>query len=146
MTPKTLVNVAPMTATPLGPSTRAIPLTEPATVPLGAFMDGLAALVPEAEETGRLPASVPMGSLSAPLAPVARAVAQVYLQLARDMLLPEEVTLAPAELAAEQCVARDDESVWNWVIFPEGFSAPRLLELARLQAWTLKPANVSDEW
>ena len=62
------------------------------------------------------------------------------------MILPAEVTLAPAELAAEQCVARDDESVWNWVIFPEGFSAPRLLELARLQAWTLKPANVSDEW
>jgi hypothetical protein len=26
------------------------------------------------------------------------------------------------------------------VIFPEGFHAPRIMELARLQAWTLKPA------
>jgi hypothetical protein len=26
------------------------------------------------------------------------------------------------------------------VIFPEGFHAPKIIELARLQAWTLKPA------
>jgi len=26
------------------------------------------------------------------------------------------------------------------VIFPEGFHATKIIELARLQAWTLKPA------
>ena len=30
--------------------------------------------------------------------------------------------------------------LWSWPIFPEGFHAPRIMELARLQAWTLKPA------
>ena len=28
----------------------------------------------------------------------------------------------------------------EWVIHKENFRAPKLLELARLQAWTLKPA------
>ena len=29
-----------------------------------------------------------------------------------------------------------------WPIHPAGFSAPELLELARLQGWTLKPARL----
>jgi hypothetical protein len=29
---------------------------------------------------------------------------------------------------------------FDWVIHPEGFQAPQLLDMARLQAWTLKPA------
>jgi len=32
------------------------------------------------------------------------------------------------------------DSSWGWVVFPEGFGAPGITELARLQAWTLKPA------
>jgi hypothetical protein len=31
---------------------------------------------------------------------------------------------------------------FNWAIQPEGFSAPELLELARLQERTLKPASL----
>lgn len=34
-----------------------------------------------------------------------------------------------------------DEGVWDWVIFPENFSAPSVIELARLQTWSLKPAR-----
>lgn len=41
----------------------------------------------------------------------------------------------------EQYVATDPVKTFNWIIHPEGFSAPNLLELARLQAWTLKPAR-----
>jgi hypothetical protein len=37
-------------------------------------------------------------------------------------------------------VADDSPDLWGWVIFPEGFRAPRMMALARLQAWTLKPA------
>jgi hypothetical protein len=37
-------------------------------------------------------------------------------------------------------VAKDDPKLWGWVIFPPGFRAPALMELARRQAWTLKPA------
>jgi hypothetical protein len=31
---------------------------------------------------------------------------------------------------------------FSWPIHPAGFSAPELLELGRLQAWTLKPARL----
>ncbi len=32
-----------------------------------------------------------------------------------------------------------DAGVWDWVIFPENFTAPSIVELARLQTWSLKP-------
>jgi len=42
----------------------------------------------------------------------------------------------------EKHVSTDGKGTFNWPIHPEGFSAPQLLELARLQAWTLKPARL----
>lgn len=42
--------------------------------------------------------------------------------------------------AFERHVAADTDKTYGWVIHPKGFSAPELLEQARLQAWTLKPA------
>jgi peptidoglycan/xylan/chitin deacetylase (PgdA/CDA1 family) len=42
----------------------------------------------------------------------------------------------------ERYVASDPVKTFNWVIHPQGFQAPELLELARLQAWTLKPARL----
>jgi hypothetical protein len=41
---------------------------------------------------------------------------------------------------ADRYVAQDSERLWGWVIFPQGFHAPHIMELARAQAWTLKPA------
>ncbi len=41
---------------------------------------------------------------------------------------------------ADKYVADDDPKIFNWVIHPAGFHAPKLMELAKLQAWTLKPA------
>ena len=29
---------------------------------------------------------------------------------------------------------------WDWIIFPEDFNAPEMVERARLQTWSLKPA------
>jgi hypothetical protein len=42
----------------------------------------------------------------------------------------------------ERYVATDAVKAFRWAIHPEGFSAPNLLELARLQAWTLKPGRL----
>jgi hypothetical protein len=42
----------------------------------------------------------------------------------------------------ERYVASDPVKTFNWVIHPADFQAPELLELARLQAWTLKPARL----
>ena len=52
----------------------------------------------------------------------------------------EEVTLRRGDLEAERYVADNGPRLWGWVIFPEGFDAPGMMEIAKLQAWTIKPA------
>ncbi len=44
------------------------------------------------------------------------------------------------ELEAKKYVADDSSRLWGWVIFPPGFDAPHMMEIAKLQAWTIKPA------
>ncbi|HEU0185141.1 MAG TPA: hypothetical protein VFS27_07485, partial [Blastocatellia bacterium] len=51
-----------------------------------------------------------------------------------------EIALRQGNFTADRYVADDSPRLWGWVIFPEGFRAPKIIELARLQAWTLKPA------
>jgi hypothetical protein len=53
---------------------------------------------------------------------------------------PQQVSVREGKLATEKYIAEDSPRLWGWVIFPEGFHAPKIMELARLQAWTLKPA------
>ena len=53
---------------------------------------------------------------------------------------PTNVARREGRYTADRYVAEDSPDLWGWVIFPEGFHAPRIMELARLQAWTLKPA------
>lgn len=44
-------------------------------------------------------------------------------------------------LLPERHVAKNTPGLFGgWVIHKSGFRAPKLMELARLQAWTLKPA------
>jgi hypothetical protein len=54
--------------------------------------------------------------------------------------LPERIAILPAELTSRRWVARDSAAIWDWPIFPAGFHAPHLMEMAALQAWTIKPA------
>lgn len=42
----------------------------------------------------------------------------------------------------ERRIGRDAARLYNWVIHPKGFAPESLLEMARLQAWTLKPARL----
>jgi hypothetical protein len=55
---------------------------------------------------------------------------------------PSEVVLGKnVELLTAQHVAKDSPGIFGgWVIHKEGFRAPKILEVARWQAWTLKPA------
>jgi hypothetical protein len=70
------------------------------------------------------------------------ALAQVATSLLVKAEPPESVTLAPAHLAAAKYVADDSPDLWGWTIFPLYFRAPKLIGLAKLQAWTLKPARI----
>jgi hypothetical protein len=68
------------------------------------------------------------------------ALASIIQTMLRKEPAPSSVKLMPAELGAARWVAQDSPSIWDWPIFPAGFHSPHLMELARLQAWTLKPA------
>ena len=90
------------------------------------------------EKNRQIPDAVWLGST--PVSPESYlvALAQVTLGGAEP---PASIHLGPARLAAGRYVADDAPELWDWVIFPPGFRAPRLMGLARLQAWTLKPAQ-----
>ncbi len=51
-----------------------------------------------------------------------------------------DIPLRRGELEAKKFVANDSRGLWGWVIFPKDFNAPHMMELAKLQAWTIKPA------
>jgi len=72
------------------------------------------------------------------------ALAQAAGTLTMKGKAPDSVTLKPARLAAAQYVADDSPALWSWVIFPRGFDAPHLISLAKLQAWSLKPARTAS--
>ena len=56
------------------------------------------------------------------------------------------MAIAKTPLAFEQYVDEGAaRSGWKSVMMPPGFGAPGLLELAKLGAWTLKPAVLSPE-
>jgi peptidoglycan/xylan/chitin deacetylase (PgdA/CDA1 family) len=93
------------------------------------------------DKNGQIPNAVWFGSIAVPPESYLVALAQVAQTLVAKSAPPETVDVAPARLAAAQYVADDSPSLWGWTIFPEGFHAPRLMELAKLQAWTLKPAR-----
>ncbi|MBI4891148.1 MAG: hypothetical protein HY821_11030 [Acidobacteria bacterium] len=53
------------------------------------------------------------------------------------------VKVRAGRLDIERYIGRDAQKLYNWVIHPEGFAPESLLEMARLQAWTLKPARLA---
>ena len=57
---------------------------------------------------------------------------------------PDRIAIRRGNFTAGRFVADDSPRLWGWVIFPEGFHAPRIMELAKLQAWTLKPASLRN--
>lgn len=62
--------------------------------------------------------------------------------LAADRSGSAAVAVRKGNPEMERYIATDPKGAFSWPIHPEGFSAPNLLELARLQAWTLKPARL----
>lgn len=92
----------------------------------------------------RVPARVFIGPDPVPPADflVALAAAWDYQHQHGQLPQSEGVDLgAGSEVLPARHVAKDTPGLFGgWVIHREGFRAPKLLEIARLQAWTLKPA------
>jgi hypothetical protein len=84
---------------------------------------------------GRIPNAVWLGST--PVSP------ESFL---KALTLPQDSAtfrFSPAGLQPARYVADDNPKLWGWVIFPPGFKAPEMMQLAKRQAWTLKPAVLS---
>ncbi len=52
----------------------------------------------------------------------------------------KEVPLQSGDFTAGKYVAEDRPGLWGWVIFPPNLRCPKMMELGKLQAWTIKPA------
>ncbi len=82
--------------------------------------------------TKRLPAEVWLGTETLSLADFAATLAKAGQQ--------GPVRIERGTLLFEKQIATDGKRMFNWVIHPQGFDGSNLLELGRLQAWTLKAA------
>ncbi|MFN7992313.1 MAG: hypothetical protein U0Q18_01845 [Bryobacteraceae bacterium] len=85
------------------------------------------------KENRRLPAAVWIGSKKL-------SIGDFAATLAGDAG-SGNVRVRKANLEFEKYFSSDPVKPFNWPIHPAGFSAPQLLELGRLQGWTLKPAR-----
>lgn len=130
------------------------PETEVQTLEGATFRDVLLAARQEAFRSGQVPARIFAGTQKiAPLdfvgalAGAAGEVLEEARKGAKGLKLPAHVQVPRGTtLRAAEHVAEDTPGIFGgWVIHREGFRAPRLLALARLQAWTLKPATPRAE-
>jgi len=127
-------------STPLGPVDPSPVMKLSLAVDRSQFLRTVADVENHLRTTCRIPSAVWLGSRPVPPESYLRALASVAaLQLAGKPV-PEKVVLKPARLAAGKHVALDSPNLWGWTVFPLGFRAPGMMELARRQAWTLKPA------
>ena len=128
--------------TPYGPSAVSDPLTAKLSVPWTQVSRTVLDVQDELDRTGRIPSTVWLGSQSVPPESYLVGIAQAAQTILARVEVPETVAFPPARLAAADFVAADSPELWDWVIFPHGFHAPKLMALAKLQAWTLKPASL----
>jgi hypothetical protein len=127
--------------TPWGPAAEPVPLTTKLDVPWGQVARTVLDVQDELDKTQQIPNAIWLGSRAVPPESYLVGLAQATGTLTQKAEPPESVTFEPAHLAAAEYVAEDSPGLWNWVIFPRGFHAPKLMSLAKLQAWTLKPAR-----
>ncbi len=119
-----------------GPASAAQRFTTEGTFPWDAIQKAAKELLDAVHQTQQLPSVIWVAGQ--PLRPEDFAVTLASV-VASDRY-SGDVPLRRGELEAKKFVANDSHGLWGWVIFPKGFNAPQMMELAKLQAWTIKPA------
>jgi hypothetical protein len=127
--------------TPYGPVSAPTPFTAKLVIPWEQFAHATIEVQDTLDKKGQIPSAIMLGGQAAPPESYLVGLAQATASLTQNGEPPESVTLGPAQLGAAQFVAEDSPELWDWVIFPRGFHAPKLMSFAKLQAWTLKPAR-----
>ncbi len=131
--------------TPYGPTAIAPDRTETVKTDWSQLSRASADVASYLHQQGRVPAAIWLGSQAVTPEAYLRTVAQVACDLIDDKPPTDPIEVQPAKLAAATYVSADDPKLWGWPIFPPGFKAPALMELAKRQAWTLKPAILHKE-
>ena len=126
--------------TPFGPSNPALNMAQVVTTDASQFTRTAGDVAEYLRKHGKVPSTVWLGSAAISPEAYLSALARVVGEVADGKPVPEKIDVLPAKLAAAKHIAQDDASLWGWVIFPPNFRAPAMMELAKRQAWTLKPA------
>jgi hypothetical protein len=126
--------------TPEGPDSAGEPLKDKVIVPWAQAGRTVVDVQDYLAKTGRIPSVIWLGSQQIPPESYLVGIARVAQSILQNAEPPATVTFEPARLAAADYVADDSPDLWDWAIFPKGFHAPKMMSLAKLQAWTLKPA------
>jgi hypothetical protein len=105
------------------------------TIPAAAFRKATSDAADFVRRFHRLPNEVFVGAETLSLADFAAT-------LAGSLDGVDPVKVVPGRIEFDRYFASDGRKTFNWVIHPEGFNGAPLLELGRLQGWTLKPAKL----
>ena len=131
---------------PLGPANPEVALREPVSTDWSQFTRTAADVDAYLRRHGEIPSTVWLGSIGVPPEAYLVALAEVAKNLLAGKPVPETVEIRLATLAAAANVGVDGPNLWqSWPIFPANFRAPAMMELARRQAWTLKPAILATD-
>lgn len=118
-----------------GPATRMASSLERTSIPRAAFERAKTDAVSFIRANQRLPAAVWIGADKL-------SIGDFAATLAGDDETAAEIVVRRANLEFEKYFSNEPRKAFDWPIHPEGFSAPELLELGKLQGWTLKPARL----
>ena len=132
----------PIRATRIAGPDHVPPATALRTISWPAFRDAVLDVNRFVNSEQRIPARVFIGSDPVAPADFLIGLAFVFQQLQAGMGLPKEVTLGRnVALLPVRFIGKDTPGLYGgWIIHKEGFRAPKLVEMAGLQSWTLKPA------
>jgi hypothetical protein len=121
-----------------GPTAPAVSSYGRASIPAKAWDAAVADAKAFIRQNHRLPNQVFIGAECLSLPDFAATLAGHVLDFS------SEVKVLRGKIEYDRYFATDPQKPFNWVIHPEGFTAGPLLDLARLQGWTLKPARLAQ--
>ena len=105
------------------------------------FVQSVKAAASFVKEQGHVPDFVAFASRKVSPHDYLAACARVLAALLAGKPPPDKVAVRPARAAMEAYVDEEAaKSGWKLFMLPPGFRAPGLIELAKLETWTLKPA------
>lgn len=129
-----------LTASPFGPTGAGPAMPKAVTADASQFLRTATDVADSLRAQGRVPSTVWLGSVGVSPESYLASLAKVVSSMAEGKDVPAQIEFAPTKLACAKHVSDDDPRLWGWVIFPPEFRAPTMMELAKRQAWTIKPA------